>query len=150
MSRFGYCESEHLAAHAARAARCKLIDCYLTSTSMGYLNDDYHIKWERNYPLKFLTMERSKEDKTTLQSATIITGLTNDAPKDVEKSIAERDAVESTNQPTKSKGFLPFLALVSIPDNAKDADRRLKLGLTSIISLAAMAAPLGSTILMRM
>lgn len=94
-------------------------------------------------------MNSAKEDETTLQSPAINTGLTNDAPKDLEKSTTERGAIESTKTKTKSKGFLPFLALVSIPDNAKDAGRRLKFGLTSIISLAAMAAPLGSTILMR-
>lgn len=92
-------------------------------------------------------MDSSQKDETGLQSPA--TGSTNDAPKNL-KSTADRDAIESTHKPTKSRGFLPFLALVSIPDNAKDADRRLKLGLTSIISLAAMAAPLGSTILMRM
>jgi hypothetical protein len=95
-------------------------------------------------------MEISKKDETTLQLPAINAGLTNDAPRDLEKPTAERGAIESTNEQTKPKGFLPFLALVSIPENAKDADRPLKLGLTSIISLAAMAAPLGSTILMRM
>lgn len=41
------------------------------------------------------------------------------------------------------------MVLISTPDNAKDLDRRMKVVLTLIVSLAGMAAPLGSTILMR-
>lgn len=55
----------------------------------------------------------------------------------------------SEKKPFRAKGFLPFLVLISIPDNAKDINRRNKMALTLIVSLAGMAAPLGSTILMR-
>ena len=63
------------------------------------------------------------------------------------------DAPQSQNaDPTREKvpkGLLPQLVLIPLPDNAKNVNRRMKYVLTSIVSLAGMAAPLGSTILMR-
>lgn len=66
------------------------------------------------------------------------------APEGEIHSTQEHNAVKKLN-----RGLLPYVVLISTPVNAKDADRRVKYGLTLIVSLAGMAAPLGSTILMR-
>jgi hypothetical protein len=66
------------------------------------------------------------------------------APQGEINTVQEQHAVKKLN-----RGLLPYVVLISTPVNAKDVDRRIKHGLTLIVSLAGMAAPLGSTILMR-
>jgi hypothetical protein len=63
------------------------------------------------------------------------------------------DAPQSQNtDPTRERmprGLLSQVVLTPTPNNAKNVNRHMKYALTSIVSLAGMAAPLGSTILMR-
>ncbi|OKL55975.1 hypothetical protein UA08_08755 [Talaromyces atroroseus] len=60
------------------------------------------------------------------------------------------DMNSDQDQKTKriNRGLLPCVVLISTPVTAKEVNRRVKHVLTLIVSLAGMAAPLGSTILM--
>lgn len=101
---------------------------------------------------------------TETAMATLMTGPASEAKAsetDIERNYIRpelstgkvSDAPQSQNaDPTREKmpkGLLSQLVLTSLPDNARNVTRRMKYVLTSIVSLAGMAAPLGSTILMR-
>lgn len=81
------------------------------------------------------------------KSELTVTGIDRNGLNDEIGSIQRTNSEDASTKYTK--GALPFVVLISTPDNAKDLDRRMKVVLTLIVSLAGMAAPLGSTILMR-
>ncbi|KAH8690746.1 MFS transporter [Talaromyces proteolyticus] len=97
-------------------------------------------------------MTEIEKNEINNQSSTAETKENHPTEEPALNDSTNLDQVQTAVQPketlTRRRGLLPYLVLVSAPANSKEVDRRLKFGVTLIVSLAGIAAPLGSTILM--
>lgn len=89
-------------------------------------------------------------------SPTTTTEGTNDIVAVKDQDVEQQQIHEKKEQPNESSpqipirsGFLSFIVIIPPVADSKDYDRRLKWLLTVIVALAALAAPMGSNILLR-
>lgn len=92
-------------------------------------------------------LSKERTEFHQVQSSSPATGINLPATHNLDVN-SRPENVQALN--TKSRGFLSCLVLIPSTEDARQLDRRIKWLLTSIVSFTALAAPLGSTILMRM